>query len=260
MQKNDQYLKVAIKAATYCGKIFKTFFGQAKHITNKGGNPRDFLTEVDVRLEKHIRGEISANFPSHKIIGEEMGSDIVGKKDLFWIIDPIDGTTNFIHGIPICCISLALWDNNGPLIAVVFNPITDELYTATRGKGAKLNGKKITVSKTSELSNGYGAVGWGRDVKMGTKIFPFMVEISNKVRILGSCALELCLLASGHIDHYVHGSMKIWDAAAGMLIATEAGGKFTDWQGKKPTLEIKQFLAGNNKIHKELLVKFKNLS
>ena len=253
MTSQEQYLKVALDAAKKASKLFTASFGKAKHITIKNGDITNFVTEVDVAIEKLIRATILKKFPAHKIIGEEFGQSSIGKNDLFWIIDPIDGTTNFIHGVPFCCISIALWNNQGPLIGVVCNPNTDEILTATKGKGAFLNGKKISVSRVNNIKNFFGAAGWGRDKKIGVKILPFMVKHANKVRVFGSSTLETSAVAKGNFDYYVHGRLSFWDFAAAILFVTEAGGKATDWQGKKITPKTTQIIASNGKIHQELL-------
>lgn len=260
MNLQEQHLKVALGAVKIAGKTFKANFGRAKHITTKGGDSNNFVTEVDLAIEKHIRATILKKFPEHKFIGEELGWNDIGTKDLFWIIDPIDGTTNFIHGVPFCCISIALWNNQGPLIAVVYNPNTDELLTAQKNKGAFLNGEKIRVSAATNIKNIYGGAGWGRDHSMGIKIMPYMIQNVGKVRVFGSSTLETCAVASGGFDYYVHGRLNIWDIAAAVLLITEAGGQATDWQGKKITPQTKQIIASNGKIHKKLLNLVKKIS
>jgi myo-inositol-1(or 4)-monophosphatase len=260
MKNNEQYLKVALEAVKKASKVFKTNFGHAKHIKIKNGDITNFVTEVDLAIEKLIRAVVLKNFSNHKIIGEEFGQNNIGPKDLFWIIDPIDGTTNFIHGVSFCCISIALWDNQGPLLGVVCNPSTSELLIAVKGKGAFLNGKKIHVSATNNIKNFFGAAGWGRDKSLGIKILPFMIQNANKVRVYGSAALETSAVAKGNFDYYVHGQICVWDFAAAALFVTEAGGKVTDWQGKKITPHTKQIVASNGKIHTELLKLVKKIS
>lgn len=253
MENNEEYLKVALDAAKKAGVIFVKNFGRAKHVKIKNGDITNFVTEVDLAIEKLIRATILKKFPNHKIIGEEFGQNNIGPKDLFWIIDPIDGTTNFIHGVSFCCISIALWDNQGPILGVVSNPTTGELLTALKGEGAFLNGKKVHVSTTNNIKNFFGAAGWGRDKNLGSKIFPFMIQNANKVRAFGSAALETCTVARGNFDYYVHGRLNVWDFAAAILFVTEAGGKVTDWRGKKITPQTTRIVASNGKIHKKLL-------
>jgi fructose-1,6-bisphosphatase/inositol monophosphatase family enzyme len=147
MTSQEQYLKIAVDAAKKAGTTFKKNFGKPKDVQMKNNDFRNLVTEVDKAIENQIRKTIVSKFPTHKIIGEEYSKDEVGKNDLVWIIDPIDGTTNYIQGLPFCCVSIALWDNKGPLVAALFNPILNQLFTASRGHGAKLNSRPIKVSK-----------------------------------------------------------------------------------------------------------------
>ena len=147
----DKYYQVALAAVKQAAVVFKKYFGCPKTVSIKDGNYGNLLTEVDGKIEKMIRQKIHQHFPNHKIIGEELGWEKTEKNDMVWIIDPIDGTTNFSRGIPLCCISLALWDKDNPRLGIIYNPITNQLYSAQKGKGAKLNGKKIKVSKISKF-------------------------------------------------------------------------------------------------------------
>ncbi len=261
METYKNYLAVAVGAARHSGKIFKANFGKPKHIKQKAGNYRDLVTEIDSKIEMAIKKEIFSHFPGHKILGEEFGwAGENGQGQLSWIIDPIDGTTNFIQGIPMCCISLALWKNNRPLLGVIYNPVTEQLYSAIKGQGAYLNGEKNTVSKIKNLKNAFGGVGWGRDVNLGAQILPYFLKTTKKIRVLGSAAWELTRVASGEYDFFIQGSVKIWDIAAGLLIVQEAGGKITDWRGKAPVLTTAQLLASNKAVHKEILKLLKNSS
>jgi myo-inositol-1(or 4)-monophosphatase len=261
MQKSDQYLKVALAAAKKAGIVFKANFGKPKRVSLKGDDPRNFVTEIDKRLEKFIKAEIHKNFPSHNILGEESGlSDFKSHNGFRWYIDPVDGTTNYIHGMPMCCISIGLWDSEGPLVSVVYSPALNYLFTASRGKGAYLNGIKVKISNKTELINSYGGFGWGRDVNKATANFPKLIKILNKIRTLGSSAIELCFVGCGIYDFHVQAKINIWDFAAAVLIVTEAGGKVADWQGNKPTPESHSLIAANSKIFPELLKHTKKLS
>ncbi len=256
----DQYLTVALKAAREGGKTFRQNFGKPKHIKSKGGNPRDLVTEVDVRIEKLIRRRILQHFPTHKIIGEEGGWDkSIKDQDWFWIIDPIDGTTNFIQGLPLCCISIALWDNQGPLVGVVYNPATAVTYHAVRGRGAYKNAQKIKASSVVALEQSYGGVGWGRNTKSAATILPVFVTKMKKTRTLGSSAWETCLVADGTYDYFIQASVNIWDVGAAGLVVTEAGGKATTWDGQPFTLESKNLLASGSGLHKKLLTEVQKL-
>lgn len=256
----NNYIKVATVAAKKAGKIFKTNFGRPKHINIKNGNPKDLVTEIDKKIEILIRKIILQNFPKHKIIGEEFAKDKIEQNDLVWIIDPIDGTTNYIYGLPLCCISIALWDKTGPLVAVIFNPVTGQLYSAQRGKGARLNNKKIVVSTTPKAIEALGTIGWAREVKMAKRLFAGIINQVLKIRVFATCAWQMCLVASGNTDFYVSISEKLWDFAAGALIVKEAGGKVTDLSGIPLSPKTKTIIASNGKIHSQLLSRLKKIS
>jgi len=253
------YLQTATEAARQGGKIFKSYFGKPKGIRQKDGNPRNLVTAADKEIERLIKKIISKNFPEHQIIGEEYGDIKTPQKDMVWIIDPIDGTTNFIQGIPICCISIGLWDKKGPLVGLVYNPLSDELYTAVRGKGTYLNGRKISVSKVKNLSGALGGIGWTSEDNKARELFTMLLPVTRKSRSLGSTALQLCYVGIGVFDYYIISGMSIWDIAAAMLIVTEGGGKVTDWQGKTLGNDTGKITASNGYIHKELVSQTKTL-
>lgn len=178
MKSQQQYLKVAIAAAKDSGKIFKKYFGHPQHIKTKNGNPRDLVTDVDLAIEKQFRELINKKYPGHLVLGEEFGAPkTIANNKLIWIIDPIDGTTNFTQGVPLCCISIALWDKNGPLVGVVYNPITNNLFSASKNRGAFKNGKRIHTSSVPAANKTYGAVGWGRRFLLEKKLCRFLLKI-----------------------------------------------------------------------------------
>lgn len=250
----DKYLQTAVKAAKKAGKVFKASFGKPKEVMDKGAgtNITMLVTEIDTKIENLIKKEISRIFPDHKMLGEESGMSGNLNQDLVWIIDPIDGTTNFIFGIPFCCISIALWDKQGPLLGVIFDPLHNTLFTAQRGKGAFKNGKKIKVSEVSTAAKAIGCVGWF-DPKDGLKLYPKLLKVSRKIRVYASSVLTAGFIAQGSLDFYAVDHIKIWDFAAGAIIVPEAGGKISDLQGKPFSLNSKSILISNGKIHNELL-------
>ena len=252
---NDEYLKTAVDTAKASGKIFQRYFGKPKNVSIKNGDPKNFVTEVDQKIEKQIRKLLQKKFPTHKIIGEELGSHKLEKNDYIWIIDPIDGTVNFIHGLPLCCISIALWDSHGPLIAVVFSPALNLLFTAQRGKGANLNGRKIKVSDKKY----FGGFGWGRNPIQAAKNFPKIIKHLPKIRALGSSALEFAFVAAGIFDFHIQAGINIWDFAASVLLIQEAGGKVSDWKGKPLTLNSTHIAGGNKLTHPNLVKILKGL-
>ena len=223
----------------------------------KNNDPRDLVTEIDKKIESQIRKSLLKRFPKHKIIGEEFGSGEIKKNDLIWILDPIDGTTNYIQGLPFCCVSIGLWDGKGPLVGVVYNPVLNYLFTAERGKGAFLNGKKIRVSDNRQLNRSFGGFGWGRNIDKAAVNFPKLVRLLHKIRTLGSATLEMCFCATGVFDFHIQSEINIWDFAACALVVQEAGGKITQLDGKNVGLKTRAIIASNGKIHGELISDFK---
>lgn len=252
MENSQSYLKAAIEAAKESGRIFAKFFGKPKEVKKKNGDPRNLVTEIDFKIEKLIKTHIHKNFPGHCIMGEETGWENHAEEKLKWYIDPIDGTSNFIQGLPFACISIALWDNKGPLIGVVYNPILKYMYTATRGGGAFLNNKKIRVSQTSTLKDAFGCIGWV-ERESGVKLFAKIIRSCRKVRGLATSALQTAMVGGNILDFYVTRDLHIWDFAAAVLITTEAGGKVTDFKGNPVTPQSQSIIVSNGKIHKELL-------
>lgn len=254
---NPDYLKVAVSAAKASAPIFKKYFGRPKDVKIKNGDPRDLVTEIDKKIETQIRKTLLQRFPKHKIIGEEFGSGEIKKNDLIWILDPVDGTTNYIQGLPLCCISIGLWDGQGPLVGVVYNPVLNYLFTAERGKGAFLNGKKIKVSNKRRLNSAFGGFGWGRNIDKAAVNFPKLVRLLHKIRTLGSATLEMCFCAMGVFDFHIQSEIYVWDIAAAALVVQEAGGRVSQLDGKNIGLKTRAIIASNGKIHRELLNDFK---
>ncbi len=219
----------------------------------KNNNPGDLVTDLDKSIETLIRKLIRKNFPAHKIVGEEFTPDLLKKNDFVWTIDPIDGTTNYVQGIPFCCISIGLWDKQGPLAAVVFNPILKQTYTAIRGQGARLNEKKISVSKAKSLASAMGTIGWGKAKLEAKTIFGKIIGHCFKLRIFATGTWQICMVASGNTDFYASISENLWDFGAAVLFVKEAGGKVTDLQGKAINLKTRSIVASNGKIHNELI-------
>lgn len=254
---NQAYLKVALQAAERSGKIFKKFFGKAQNIQKKGGNKFNLVSSADIAIERLINKIIAANFPAHQILGEESGWGRQKENGYKWIIDPIDGTTNFIQGVPLCAISIALWDEKGPLLAVVSDPLRKKLYQAGRGRGARLNGKNIKVSKIKKLNNAFGGFGWNEaydpSVLNATRLSSKIITSARKARALGSTVLQLAFVAEGKFDFYAVNAIKPWDFAASSLLITEAGGTVTDWKNKPAKLNTTSLIASNGKIHSELI-------
>ncbi len=252
----NQYFKIAKQAAKESGKIFIKYFGKAAATAFKNGDKRNLVTNADTAIEKTIRKIVSKAFPDHLVLGEELGGvQKISKHQLIWIIDPIDGTNNFAQGIPLACISVALWDFKGPLLAVVYNPITESLYTAQRGQGAYLNGKKITVSQTRDPFSSFGSFGWTRkqNKQERLELFSIASEKFGRTRALGTTTLQTCFVADRKMDFYLGTGIYIWDFAAAALIVTEAGGKVTEVSGKPLSLISRSIIASNKKLHPYIL-------
>ncbi len=266
MDSDSKIFSTAIKLAKDVSPIFRKSFGCPRGVSKKNGDYRNLVTEVDLAIEHKLRRSISKQFPDHGIIGEEVESHShTVKTEYIWIIDPIDGTTNYIHGIPYCCISIGVFKNHKPFIGVIYNPITNQFYAAQKGKGATKNGKKIHVSKAREMKKSFGAVAWGHDGGAASVLMGSIVRASNKIRVFGSHALSMCEVAAATCDYFVDGgsTANIWDIAASQLIVSEAGGISTDVNGNPlhgfhcPDNIIS---AATRPLHKELLSFLNTLS
>ena len=244
----------SIKAAYRSAEILNGFFGKLTTINKKG--PIDLVTEADVESEKQIITTIRSIFPDHKILAEESGLHESVSSIYRWIIDPLDGTTNFAHQIPIFSISIAFAIRDEVVVGVVLNPVSGELFTAIRDQGATLNGNVICVSDKHTLSESLLVTGFPYD--MALMIDPLMIRFkrclqsARGIRRLGSAALDLCFIACGRFDGFWEEHLKPWDTAAGSLIAKEAGAMVTDFSGNPYTINKKEILATNSHIHNDL--------
>lgn len=245
---DSKFKKVALRAAKAAGKILEKNFRKKISVSYK----KDLtpLTGVDLMAEKAIIGLIKRNFPSHDILSEEAGGKF--GKEFTWIVDPLDGTTNYIAGISFFAVSIALIKNKEPVLGVIFNPITRELYSAQKGKGAYLNGKKIKINQTANLSKVILNFNKGTDL---VGVFKTLIKLAPHIRTFrcyGSID-GMCYLAAGKIEAYITSKPKIHDIVAGALIIKEAGGKITDFDGKEWRINSRNVLAANKKIHRKLL-------
>jgi len=236
-------------------KIILKNYKKIRNISYKKGDS-NLVTNVDKEVEALIIKEIISRYPNHSIIAEESG---LRKKDpnYQWFIDPIDGTTNFAHSYPFFCISIAFMKNNILEFGLIKDPLTNELYSARKNKGARLNGKPVFVSKTKKLNESLLITGFPYDKKTSRmnnlKNFCNLTLATHGVRRDGAAALDLCFIASGKADGYWELKLSPWDVAAGVLILEEAGGKITGFKGEKYNVYNKQIVATNGLIHKELL-------
>lgn len=231
------------------------FFNNDFKISNKEG-VNNLVTEADHASEKAILNVIKSAFPDHQILAEETG-EIVQDSTYKWIIDPIDGTVNFAHGIPLNCVSIAVEKNKEIILACVYNPHLNELFFAERGKGATLNEKPISVSSQTQTLKACLVTGFPYTyINMPNgplEIFERFIRKGIPVRRLGSAAIDLCWVACGRFDGFYEHKLEPWDSAAGYLIVEEAGGKVTDLAGNLFSVYQHKLLATNGKIHNEML-------
>lgn len=254
MKMDDRYLQLAIAVAKEAGRIQIAHFGHSHPVEYKGEfNP---VTAVDRLCEQKMVGMILKAFPDHDILTEE--SPYEGKGSPWkWIIDPIDGTTNFFHGFPCFCVSIGLEVEGEVRLGVIYVPTLNELFYAERGKGAFLNGERLSVSKNDRLNQSLLCTGFPYDVQeyadFYLRYFRQFIKKSFAVRRPGSAAIDLAYLAAGRVDGFWEFKLHPWDVAAASLMITEAGGKVTDFQGKPFHIYAKEILASNGLIHEEML-------
>lgn len=248
MKINPDFKKTALLAVKEAGNVLEKNFGKVAKFSRK--KDLSLLTTVDLRADIIITKIIKRNFPSHNIVSEESGGEY--GKEFTWLIDPLDGTTNYTLNFPFFSVSLALLYNEKPILGLVFNPISKELYFAERGKGAYLNKKKISVNNNSNLSRATLGFSRGTDLARGTKILSKIAPHIRTFRFWGSSNLDICQVASGKIDGYFTVKSP-YDVIAGVLIVKEAGGKATDFKGLEYNRQSQNLLITNGKIHNKLI-------
>jgi len=249
-------LQTIKKAGTELLKIYNS-----GKFTSKYKSKHQLVTSADLIADKIISKAIKKHFPDHAILSEETGRS-KNKSDYIWVIDPLDGTTNFFMHNPLFCISVALVHKEKIILGIIYAPAVNELYIAEPGKGATLNGKKIKVSNRKQIKDalltychGTGLGSW----KKAIKLYNYYKLRASFIRQLGSAALELGYVAAARTDSIIIPGAHSWDAAAGVLIVREAGGKVTDFQNREWTIKSRDMVASNEKIHKDLLKTLKRL-
>jgi myo-inositol-1(or 4)-monophosphatase len=249
-------LTTAIEAAKEAGKYLKYNVGRVKNIEVKQGEERNLVSEIDKGSEARIIEIIKRKYPGHAILAEESGASDTSS-DYKWVIDPLDGTTNFLHGLPIFCVTIGI-EFKGEIVAgVVYDPNLEELYAAEKGSGAFLNGRRLKVTSASKLIDCLLVTGFPYDIAQNPDnaighFVNFVVE-GQGIRRLGSAALDLSYVAAGRFDGFWEVNLNPWDMAAGLLFVREAGGKVTDFSGGESTIYNKQVLASNGIIHDAML-------
>lgn len=244
---------ILLKAINSAGTLIHEHFNGPFTVTHKEG-VNNLVTEVDQASERLITQIIKEAYPDHGIVGEEYGEHDMEAR-YKWIIDPIDGTVNYAHGIPLCCVSIGLMEDDHMLMGAIYNPMMNELFFAEKGKGAFLNDKPIKVSVKEDMATAFLVTGFPYHFPEGKNpfsIFERLVSSGIPVRRLGSAALDLCWVACGRFDGFWEYNLNPWDVAAGYLIVEEAGGKVTDFRQNPYSVWHKETLATNGKIHEAL--------
>lgn len=248
------YLDVAEAAAREAGEILREKLGRIREIEFKGKN--NLVTEADTLSERTIVDRIRRSFPSHDIFAEESGR-YSENSDHVWIIDPLDGTTNYAHSYPFFSVSIAIEIKGVVEAGLVYDPVKNELFTAERGSGARLNGDDIRVSDTQNLEDSHLVTGFAHEndkmVEDNLKHFANFIRRARAVRRDGSAALDLCYVACGRFDGFWELGLNPWDTAAGVIIIEEAGGKITDFTGGNFSNYVKEILTSNGRIHGEMI-------
>ena len=249
-------LNIAVKAARRAGAIINRASQDIGTLTVKSKNFNDFVSEVDIAAERAIIDTLKEVYPDHGFMGEESGSTS-HQSDFIWIIDPLDGTTNFLHNFPQYCVSIALQHKGEITQAVIYEPNRNDLYTATKGRGAFLNDKRIRVSKCDKLKESLIGTGFPfRDFKhLDTYLamFKSMLQKTTGIRRPGSAALDLAYVANGSLDAFWEIGLSPWDIAAGALLVQEAGGIISNLNGKEGWLQSGNVLAASPKIYDAML-------
>lgn len=248
------FLKIAVQAAKAAGRIHRQHYGHVRHIRFKSKNKLNLVTEVDHQCEKAVLSLLKKRFPTHGLWGEESGQD-ASRSEFTWLVDPLDGTTNYAHAYPFFCCSISLVQNGKPIVGVIYDALRDECFTAEKGKGAFLNGQKLAVSKTRSLGESLLCTGFAyavRETHYNLDNFRRFVLKAQGVRRDGSAAMNLAYVAAGRFDGFWERGIQAWDMAAGVLMVTEAGGKVTDISGKPFDLMGENALASNGRIHGQI--------
>ncbi|MBI5645391.1 MAG: inositol monophosphatase [Ignavibacteriae bacterium] len=255
MQTSD-FLHTAIEAARAAGHVLTSHLGALKHIEAKQQQRNNLVTEADRASEHIIRDILLGRFPTHSLLGEEGGA-VTGTGEYRWIVDPLDGTTNFTHGLSLFSVSIAVERAGEVLAGVVYDPMADELFAAERGSGAYLNDRKLQVSGVRDIQDAMLVTGFPYTVRENPEFcrerFVAFLHHAQAIRRLGSAALDCAYVAAGRIDGYWEVALQAWDKAAGMLLIEEAGGRVTTFDGGPLELFHPPFLGSNGHIHDVML-------
>jgi len=249
---SPKWLDIAVDAAYEAGKVLKKYWGNLKEINHKSSSS-DLVTEADKKSEQIILKILAKNFPGHRILAEESGLNNQ-ISDFIWMVDPLDGTTNYTHQYPMVAVSIGLLYRQHSILGVIYNPIIEELFTGVKGLGAKLNGFPIHVSQVSSLNKSLLATGFSydRSIRNDNNYVEFchLTNLTQGVRRGGAAALDLAYVACGRLDGYWELGLKAWDIAAGAIIVSEAGGEVTDYDLSPLDFYSGRVLASNSHLHK----------
>jgi myo-inositol-1(or 4)-monophosphatase len=249
-------LTTAIDAAKLAGRFLKQHAGKARNIQQKSGEEKNLVTEIDKKSEEIIIETIGKHHPTHDILAEESGKK-GASSEYRWIIDPLDGTTNFTHGLPVFCVSIGLEWKGELIVGVIYDPNLDELFTAEKGKGAYLNGRRLKVSETLKLESSLLVTGFPYNItenpNHAVEHFIHFLMKAQGVRRMGSAAIDLAYIAAGRFDGFWEVALHPWDMAAGALLVQEAGGILTNFSGNPLNIYQKELVATNGHIHHAVL-------
>lgn len=249
-------LSTAIEAAREGGRILKQHLGKVREIRTKSGQEKNLVTEIDRMSEQAIITIIGRHHPGHSILAEESGRNDT-HSEFTWIIDPLDGTTNYAHAFPVFCVSIALQHRDAIVVGVIYDPNLDELFFAERGRGAFLNGRRIRVSKIDSLSRSLLVTGFPYNIadnpSSAIERFIRFLTKAQAVRRMGSAAIDLAYTAAGRYEGFWEVALNPWDTAAGALLVEEAGGLVTGFSGRPSGIYEPEILASNGLVHREMV-------
>jgi len=238
---------IAVRAARAAGNVILRYLNRVEGLAVEEKARHDYVSEVDKLAEAEIIKELRKSFPDHAFLGEESGS--IGKSDKVWVIDPLDGTHNYLHGFPHFCVSIGFLDHGDPVHGVIYDPLRDELFTASKGDGAFLNDRRLRVAKRENLSGALLCTGFPyrqrKHLDAQFNMTRALLAEAEDIRRTGSAALDLAYVAAGRLDGYFEIGLKPWDMVAGCLLVREAGGKYCDFQGKEGIPASGNLIAGN---------------
>jgi myo-inositol-1(or 4)-monophosphatase len=247
-------LAFAREVALRAGELLKEGLDRPHEVRYKGAI--DLVTEMDVAAEKLILSAIASTYPDHAVLAEESGESQPASSGYKWVVDPLDGTTNYAHGLPIYCVSIGLEQDGEPLLGVIYAPSLGELFSAERGKGATFNDRPMRVSTTKEVSKGLLVTGFPYDVQVkSTNLAHFgsFIHEAQAVRRLGSAAIDMAWTAAGRFDGFWEPRLAAWDMCAGSVLVTEAGGRVTRYDGSPFSIYGREVLATNGHLHEPMM-------